>query len=96
VNFKVRFLILVIANVILLLGLFAVLFTSNVDLSSRLVDLNLSDASSRVFLFKFIGLMLGVFGINFILGLGTNDLSNKEINEIADVFGRNVSYAPKH
>lgn len=86
-NFKNRFLLLILINCVILMLMFGLFFSSNVDLSSRLVDLNLADNQSRSFFLKFMGTLLIAFGANFVVGLGKNELSKKEIEAIADVLG---------
>jgi len=86
-NFKMRFLLLIALNVGVLFLMFTLFFNSNIDLSSRLVDLNLTDMDSRKFFLEFIGVLLVGFGANFVVGLGKNELTKKEIEAIAEVLG---------
>ena len=84
-NFKIRFFILILVNFAVLFLMFSLFFRANVDLSSRLIDLNLTDYNNRVFFLQFMGILLGAFGANFLIGLGKNTLSRREIEAIADV-----------
>lgn len=84
-NFKTRFLILIVINVTVLMLMFSLFFNSNIDLSTRLIDLNFSDQMSRSFFLKFMAVLLIGFAANFLAGLGKNDLSEKEIEAIAEV-----------
>lgn len=86
-NYKTRFLVMAGANVLLLMAMFAVLATSNIDLNSRLVDLNLSDPAQRNFLLKFMGVMLSVFAANLAIGVGRSKFSQKEVDAIAHFVG---------
>jgi len=87
-NFKARFLLVIGINFLVLVLMMLLFFRSGLDLSSRLIDLNLSDANSRMFFILFMGLLLGAFGANFVVGLGKNELSKKEIEAIGDVLSR--------
>ena len=88
-NFKARFLIIIAINFAVLILMLLLFSSSGLDLSSRLIDLNLSDSSNRMFFIQFLALLLGAFGANFIAGLGKNSLTKKEIEAIADVLSSN-------
>ena len=86
-NFKTRFLIVIATNFAVLILMLLLFSSSGLDLSSRLIDLNLNDPGNRIFFIQFLALLLGAFGANFLAGLGKNSLTKKEIEAIADVLG---------
>ena len=66
-TFYVRFVLLALTNVALIISLVVLLVNSNIDLSRRLIDLNLEQPTDlRVFLY-FIGATLIGFVLNFVL-----------------------------
>lgn len=87
-NFKTRFLIIIAINLAVLIMMFVIFSRSGLDLSSRLIDLNLNDTNNLTFFIQFLALLFVAFGANFVAGLGKNELTKKEIEAIGDVIGR--------
>ncbi len=76
--------------------MFFLLSQSGIELSSRLIDLNLENGASRDFLLKFLLILLAGFGLNFLVGLGKTELSRKEIEALAEVLRDSVIETQRH
>lgn len=84
-NFKTRFLIIIAINFVVLILMLMLFAHSSLDLTSRLVDLNLANTTDRTFFIQFLGLLLFAFSANFIAGLGKNSFSRRELKILADI-----------
>jgi hypothetical protein len=63
-NYHRKLVRLLAVNCAVLVVMFGLILASGVDLSLRLIDLNVDDARTRNFVLEFVALLAGAFGAN--------------------------------
>jgi hypothetical protein len=66
-TFRLRFILLAVFNCLLMLGLFYFFTQNNINLSERLIDMDLSQMNERYAFLAFVGGLIVGFGVNFFL-----------------------------
>jgi hypothetical protein len=83
-SFRARFVLISLFNGLLMIATFYFLINSGVDLSQRLIDLQLDNKKELGVFLWFIGGMLAAFLVNFgILSSRKSEVSYESIREIA-------------
>ncbi len=84
-TFRLRFVLLAVFNCLLMLGLFYYFTQNNINLSERLIDLDLSKINERTTFLAFVGSLIVGFAVNFfILSSRKSEVSYDELRIISE------------
>ena len=94
-NFKTRFVLLAVFNCVLMLAMFYMFSQYGVNLSKRLIDLDLTNANERYAFLSFLGGLLIGFVVNFlILASRRTEFSFEEVGVLVDILRHQKSRLP--